>query len=391
MDYISVKKLKKNPSNPRIIKKDQYQKLKESLLSPHGKQFFEARPCIVSNRTGEYIILGGNTRYQAARDLGWAEVPYKLLEGLTEEQEKEIIIRDNVSNGEFDWEILANKWDSKQLTDWGLEHTFQELEPEVEEDNPDLEPPKEPITKRGDIYELGEHRVMCGDSTIIDDVEKLMNGEKADMVFTDPPYGVDEDGDRNKSGRCFAAKNHDFGKIIGDKTTAAAIDFWNYSVSICKNCIFWGANYYCNSLPEQQGWIIWDKRDGVKSDDNADCEIAISTLNKPMRLFSHLWKGMIKASEHGHSRVHPTQKPIALAVWCFSNYGEPSLVLDGFLGSGSTLIACEQTNRKCYGMELDEKYCDVIVRRYIKYCRDNNKEPVVKLNREYLTNLEQYD
>ena len=142
MQYIALTELKKNPNNPRIIKDEGFKKLKESLKSKRGKDHFEARPCIVSTRTGENIIIAGNTRYQAAKDLGWEEVPTVILEDLTEAQEQEIIIRDNVSNGEWSYEILANEWDREKLEEWGVDlPEIEHIEPEVTED--DYEMPDE--------------------------------------------------------------------------------------------------------------------------------------------------------------------------------------------------------------------------------------------------------
>jgi DNA modification methylase len=220
--------------------------------------------------------------------------------------------------------------------------------------------------KRGDIWLLGEHRLMCGDSTSESEVAKLMNGEKVDMVYTDPPYGIDEETNRDFASRTRLAKVNNFKKIIGDKDTETAMKSINISRSLGAKCnIFWGGNYY--SLPPSPNWIVWDKRVEEKQKDmNSDCELAYVEYKKTssVRIFRHLWKGMIKASEHGQGRVHPTQKPIALAEWCFESYGDSKLVLDLFLGSGSTLIACEKTKRRCFGMEIDPHYCSVIIQRW---------------------------
>lgn len=142
---VKLNTIKKNPNNPRIVKDDGFKKLKESLSGTRGLDHFYARPCIVSTRTGEHIIIAGNTRYQAAKDLGWKEVPTVILEDLTEEQEKEIIIRDNVSNGEWDWEKLANEWDTEELSDWGVDVPsfgavdYSVLEEENETEEEDLQ------------------------------------------------------------------------------------------------------------------------------------------------------------------------------------------------------------------------------------------------------------
>jgi len=213
------------------------------------------------------------------------------------------------------------------------------------------------------------HVLMCGDSTDKAQVDKLMNGEKADMCFTDPPYGVNERTNRKTSGRDKLAECQDFQPVIGDDSNQTAIDAYRLCESLnIKTQIFWGGNYYCNALPETSSWIVWDKRDGVASDDNADCELAWCNNKKPARVYRHLWKGCIRSSEKNETKVHPTQKPVVLAEWCFDNYGKnPKSVLDLFLGSGSTLIACEKTGRKCYGMEISEHYVSVVIKRWQEY------------------------
>ena len=218
--------------------------------------------------------------------------------------------------------------------------------------------------KRGDIWQLGDHRVMCGDSTSKEDVDKLMGGEKVDMVFTDPPYGISEEGDRSgRDGLCQANKL----KSFQDDSTSYAIKAYQLcdEYKIPKQ-VWWGANYYCHDLPLTNNWAIWDKRlEDKQRNYNSDCELAwVKSKNNSCRVFRHLWKGLIKGSEHGEKRVHPTQKPIQLCVDCMSYYGGGDLILDLFLGSGSTLIACEKTNRKCYGMEIDEHYVSVIIKRW---------------------------
>lgn len=206
------------------------------------------------------------------------------------------------------------------------------------------------------------HRVMCGDSTKADDVSLLVDNNNIDMVFTDPPYGISHSG-KGITANCVS---NDFGEIMGDSDVRVAVDVLNLCLDEFNNStlIFWGANYYCQSIPNGYGWLVWDKeREG-----NTFSGAELAFVNKGVRLdvFRHMWHGMVKASEHGQKRVHPTQKPIALAEWCFDNYGNPKTILDLFGGSGSTLIACEKTNRKCYMMEIDNHYCDVIIKR----CQD---------------------
>jgi 16S rRNA G966 N2-methylase RsmD len=230
----------------------------------------------------------------------------------------------------------------------------------VEEDEvPDL--PVKPKSKLGQVYKLGRHRLMCGDAVDKASVEKLINGLSVDMVFTDPPYGISHSG---KGITANGVEGNDFGEILGDSDVTIAIKSFELMSKLFsdKRIIFWGANYYPSALPDGYGWIVWDKvREG---DTFSGAELAFVNQGVKLRIFKHMWHGMVKASEHGQKRVHPTQKPTALARWCFENYGNPDIVLDVFGGSGSTLIACEEADKTCLMMELDPKYIDVIIQRW---------------------------
>ena len=209
--------------------------------------------------------------------------------------------------------------------------------------------------------DIKSHYVMCADSTVKENVEKLMNGEKADMVFTDPPYGIDIAKTGKVGGRKLAKVN-DYSPIIGDNTIETAVKTIPILVEYSKDQIIWGGNYYANHLPNSSCWVVWDKNN---TGNFADCELAWTSYNKSAKLYKQTWNGMIREGE-SEKRVHPTQKPVGLAEYCFKTF-EPSSVLDVFLGSGSTLIACEQTDRTCYGMELSEAYTDVVRKRWAKY------------------------
>ena len=348
---VKISKVKGNPSNPRIIKNDKFKKLVKSIKE--FPEMLKLRPIVVDE---DFMVLGGNMRLKASKDAGLSEVWIDIAEGLSEEQKKEFIVKDNVGFGEWEWDILANEWDSVQLAEWGLD-VWENEDDKIAEagliDDDEIPEVKESIVKRGDIWQLGEHRVMCGDSTSSDDVAKLMNGEKADMVFTDPPYGMNA---VSKSGVLSARYKTD---IIGDDNTDVARDSFSliHSLYDCKQ-IWWGANYYSEFLPSAEGWIVWDKNNG--GSDQTDCELAWTNFRSVCRLYK-------KASEK-RNRVHPTQKPVELFLWSIEKFKvEFNIVLDVFLGSGSTLIAAEKLKRKCYGMELDEKYCDVIINRWEQF------------------------
>jgi DNA modification methylase len=245
-----------------------------------------------------------------------------------------------------------------------LEDTETHLE--AEEDDFDTTPPEVPITVLGDLYEIGEHRLLCGDSTDSDQVAKLMNGSKADMVFTDPPYGISIVGNNGKVGGDNKAKNGVYSKVIADETTDTAKDFYNTCISLgMENFIIWGGNYFVDFLPFSASWIIWDKRGDMNSNNFADGEMAWCSFETRVRIYKQLWNGMIREGEKD-KRVHPTQKPIKVLSDIITDQVNGNLLFDGFLGSGSTMVASHQLKRKCYGMELDLKYCDVIVKRMIK-------------------------
>jgi DNA modification methylase len=340
------------------------------------KEFGFNNPILIDKDNG---IIAGHGRVMAARKLGLIEVPTILLDHLNETQRKAYILADNriAINSTWDNEMLSLElMDIKddvslamlgfsvdeldallnptQLTD-GL--TDEDAVPEV---------PEEPTTKLGDIYQLGNHRLMCGDSTSIDAVEKLVNNNKIDLCYTDPPYGINEKGDRTarKTG---LAKNHNF-KDFKDDTIDYAVEAYQIVEGVLNipRQVWWGANYYCHALPLSNNWFVWDKRVEDKMvDTQSDCELAwVKSKWSSVRIFRHLWKGFNKDSERNQQRVHPTQKPIALAEWSFDYFKEVNSVLDLFGGSGSTLIACEKRNKQAYIMELDPHYCDVIIKRW---------------------------
>lgn len=335
------------------------------------KEFGWTNPILVDGDKG---VIAGHGRLLAARKLGMAKVPTIELKNMTEAQKKAYVIADNKLALNAGWDTNFLSLELQELKDQDFDLTLlgfddKELDallaPETtegltdEDSVPDT--PIEPKTKLGDIYILGNHRLMCGDSTSIDAVEKLVDGVTIDMVYTDPPYGISHSG---KGITANGVEGNNFGEILGDDDISIAVDTFNLCQSLYPNAthIFWGANYYASCLINGYGWIVWDKqREG-----NTFSGAELAYVNKGVRVdvFRHMWHGMVKASEHGQKRVHPTQKPTALAKWCFDNYGKPQTVLDLFGGSGSTLIACEETKKNCLIMELDPKYCDVIVKRW---------------------------
>lgn len=366
VEYRAIKDLKELPGNPRIIKKDQFEKLKQSIKN--NADYFEARPIILSDRTGELIILAGNQRYKAAKAIGMTEVPTILLPNLTEEREREIIIRDNVENGDWDWDELANAWDAASLTEWGVQMPdwASETEAEIIEDEAP-EPPAEPKSKLGEIYQLGEHRLMCGDATNEKQVERLMDGVKTKLLLTDPPYGIDVV-KGNKVGGENIVKSKTYSAIIGDDTTDTARANYDVAITCSENQIIFGGNYFTDFLPPSRCWIVWDKQN---TGNFADAELAWTSFDKGVRLYHYLWNGLCREGSReveGKTRVHPTQKPVGMLASILKDFSEENdSILDCFGGSGSTMIACEQLNRRCYMMELDPHYADVIIERWEKF------------------------
>jgi DNA modification methylase len=365
MQWVKLTQVRPNPNNPRVIRDEKFAKLKQSIID--FPEMLEKRPLVCYTEGEHYIVLGGNMRLKALSDIGAKEIPIILADEWTEEQRAQFLIKDNVGFGEWDWNALANEWDADKLTEWGLDlPPMDAIELEAEED--DYEMPDELHTDivLGDLFEIGEHRLLCGDSTDSDAVAKLIGDCKDLSIYTDPPYGINEKGDRSERGGLAQGNNL---KDFKDDSIQYAIDAYNLMRAYKpKKEVWWGANYYCHHLPQTNNWLVWDKRvEEKQTDTQSDCELAwVQDGHSSVRIFRHLWKGLIKASEHGQKRVHPTQKPIELASHCFNRYDMTEKIIDLFGGSGATMVASHQTKRKCLMMEFEPHYCQVIIDRMIK-------------------------
>lgn len=325
------------------------------------KEFGWTNPILIDGNNG---IIAGHGRIMAARKLKYKEVPTIELKDLTETQRKAYIIADNrlALNAGWDNEMLTIELNDLLADGFALDILGFDpkelnalLEPEVVEGLTDEdavpEVPDEPKTKMGDIYQLGNHRLMCGDSTFIDDVEILMQGTYPDLIHTDPPYGM------NAVSKSSVLKKNYKIDILGDDTPDVAKDAFNLIYGLYPEAkhIWWGANYYCSALPDSECWLVWDKDNGQS--DQTDCELAWANFRSVVRQFT-------KSSEK-KNRVHPTQKPVALMEWIIKRFKlSANTIADYFGGSGSTLIAAEKHCLKAFVMELDPKYCDVIVKRW---------------------------
>lgn len=376
IEQVELSEVKSNPNNPRLIKDHRFEKLKKSITE--FPKMMELRPMVLNS---DNIVLGGNMRLKALKELGYTTVPnewVKFASDLTEEEARRFIIADNVGFGEHDWELLANEWDTKELEDWGLEgFPFEDItELEAEEDNFDVpEGGIETDIVLGDLIEIGEHRLLCGDSTDSDQVAKLMNGAKADMVHTDPPYNINYEGGSKKRDKIANDKLDDFPKFLYDAYTTlstavkkgGAIYVWHAS-SETHNFIqqFLNAGFLFKS------YIVWNKNNSTfgRSDYHWKHEPCIYGW---LDGGSHKWYGDRKQTtvwdmdRPSRSEEHPTMKPIHLCTKPIENSSKVGdVIIDTFLGSGSTMVAAHQLNRKCYGMELDPKYCQVIIDRMKK-------------------------
>jgi DNA modification methylase len=366
---VKINEVKSNPNNPRIIKDDKFKKLVASIKEL--PQMLELRPIVVNE---DMIVLGGNMRLKACKEAGLKEIPIIKASELNEEQQRAFIIKDNVGFGEWDWDALANEWDAEQLDEWGLDvPNFDGVELDAVED--DFDAPEGGIETDiviGDIFEIGEHRLLCGDSTDSDSVAKLMDGEKADMVFTDPPYGMsykgttfgkeglENDGDDEWENVLQGAFQN---MILFSKNAVLALCFSPSRLDRFFKCTE-GINFkriLTIYKPNRMGfpWQSWILTSEI---------IALFENGKPEYIKENYKHDVytFDYSERPDKEVnHPTVKPLSIVSDIISKTKGNS-VLDLFLGSGTTMVAAHQLNRKCYGMELDPKYCQVIINRMLK-------------------------
>lgn len=364
MKRVPISQVIPNPTNPRIIKDDKFKKLVKSI--EEFPQMLELRPIVVDSNM---VVLGGNMRLKACLAAGLKEVPIIVADQLTDEQKGEFIIKDNVGFGEWDWDLLANEWDVEALTDWGLELPFDNT-PVLEAEEDDYEAPSEIKTDivLGDLIEIGPHRLLCGDSTDSDAVARLMNGENADMVFTDPPYG---NGSSGKYGRGQLGVR----TIANDENFDVVRDFINLNVSnVYLFFLQWRTFKEAIQTLEENNLTlktiaVWDKKNAGLNGAGGMSEQWEAILIAGDVKYSKFGGNVFSISREQKKRVdspHPHQKPIQLLSELLEYFVGYNLLLDPFSGSGSTMVAAHQLNRKCYGMELDPKYCQVIVDRMHK-------------------------
>lgn len=343
-------------NNSRTHSEKQVQQVAASI-----KEFGFTNPILIDEDNG---IIAGHGRLQAAQLLGMDTVPTIALEGFTEAQRKAYVIADNQLAMNAGWDLDALKVEVDRLTELDFDIDLlgfdddmlaglMEEEPDEgltdEDDVPDLE--DDPVTVEGDVWILGNHRLMCGDSTSIDAVEALMQGIYPDLIHTDPPYGM------NAVSKSSVLKANYGTDIMGDDNPDIAKDAFNLINGLYPEAkqIWWGANYYCSALPDSECWLVWDKNNGQS--DQTDCELAWANFRSVVRQFT-------QASEKTN-RVHPTQKPVSLMEWIIKRFNlSANTIADYFGGSGSTLIAAEKHGVQSFVMEFDPKFCDVIIKRW---------------------------
>ena len=472
---VKISEIKLNESNPRFIKDDKFKKLVKSIKDL--PQMLDIRPIVVNK---DMMVLGGNMRLKACVEAGLVEVPIIIADNLTKEQEKEFLIKDNVSGGEWDWDMIANEWNEVELIEWGLDIPL-DFQTELEAEEDDFDVPADGIETDivlGDLFEIGEHRLLCGDSTDSDTVAKLMNGEKADMAHNDPPYGMKKE----KEG--VLNDNLNYNDLLDFNREWIALQFMHLKESGSWYC--WGIDeplmdiyseilkpYIAEQKATFRNLITWDKGHGQSQNseltrsfatadekclfvmlgvqgfnnnkDNyfegfesireyliteknklgwsTDKIIDITGKSSASHYFSksqwsfptkehynsireeakgdafhkeydafhkeydalkkeyystrayfnnthdnmnNVWH-FSRHNKDGSEGGHATPKPIPLCERAIkSSCPDNGLVLDVFLGSGSTMVASHQLKRKCYGMELDPKYCQVIIDRMTK-------------------------
>jgi DNA modification methylase len=374
-EQIKVSDLKGYEKNARVHSAEQVQQVVNSI-----KEFGFTNPVLIDE---ENILIAGHGRTEAAKILGLEKVPAIRLNGLTDAQKKALRIADNqlALNATWDENLLAAELEEIHLENFDLDllgfddeflgnlldfETDENAAEEKEEREKVLREPKEERVKKGDIWQLGKHRLLCGDSTDLEQIKELLQGEKVGLLLTDPPYGIN------------VVKGESLGQGLGidyqvlykevknDDSTDTAKKNYEIIKDLTENQIIFGGNYFTDFLPPRRCWIVWDKE--VTAGSYADFEMAWTSFDKNAKLYKWIWNGFTRKGEikeEGKGRCHPTQKPVGLFKEIIKDFsGENDLVLDCFAGSGTTLLACETLGRQCLAVEYEEFYCNFILERW---------------------------
>lgn len=350
---VPIDSLRGLPNNPR--------RGDVSAVMASLSRFGQRKPIVVRRDDG--TIIAGNHTWQAARELGWKEIAVAYV-GDDDVTAQAYALADNrtAELGSYDDELLkelieaVGSVDIDLLKDTGWsEDAVGELLAKIEAETPKVideddvpEPPVEPKTKLGDVYHLGRHRLMCGDSTDAANIQKLCANETINAVVTDPPYGINAN--KMNLGR---TKENPVDYHIGNDWDKEKPSI-KFLFDLAPIQIIWGGNYFSDELPVTNHWLCWYKK--ISNLSFSEFELAWTNLGKQARLLEHHWSG--------EQKMHPTMKPLAVMEWCLEFLPKNCNVIDVFAGAGSTLIAAEKTNRNCFAMEFDPVYCDVIIERW---------------------------
>lgn len=377
--------IKPNPDNPRSIKKEKLDKLAQSIKD--FPKMMIKRPIVYDENK---VIIGGNMRYRAIQSLGMKEIPDEWVSDasdFTPDERDRFIMQDNAEMGEHDWDMVANQYELEDLEAWGIDVPYADTNDEVEEDEAPEVSSEPPVSQLGEVYQLGRHRVMCGDS--LKDIDTLMGETIADMIFTDPPYNVDYGSSKNPRHKIRSIENDS----MNDSDWAEFNSHLAQTMSArCSGDVYvFGAPSpdgmrarlaYVDAGFHWSATIIWKKQQLVLSPAKYQriyepCFYGWHEKGKSSFVGDRKQVELWEIDRPLNSKEHPTMKPIELCAKGILNSSKKNdIVLDLFLGSGSTLIACEQTDRTCYGMELDPKYVDVIRKRYAKFIGEEDWEAV---------------
>lgn len=397
---MKISELNPNPRNPRTISPDSLKGLKASI-----KKFGDLSG-VVYNRTTKQLV-GGHQRVKVFQDhnpeikmidsdLGYFEYQgykfvYREVEWSEGKEAQANLLANNPNiQGQFDLELLPEFLEMAKLEEGYSELMLEPLEDllgknkvQVVEEDEIPEPPAEAISELEDVWELKAnnliHKIYCGSSTNIANILNLVDNE-IDLVLTDPPYGVDITAPGSSINRGHMPE------IAGDKDTETADEFYNTCVGQgFPKIILWGGNYFTDFLPPSRGWICWHKHSSELT--FAQGELAWTNIDTNLRVYNHAWIGNNRKGDRDlelADRVHPTQKPVTMQAQIIEDFApEAKNILDGFLGSGSMLIACQATNRNCYGFEIIPAYVDVSIIRWINYCQKKNLPCYVRRNGEH--------
>jgi len=366
IETVPIDKLTFDPANARKHSDENLAAIASSL-----KEFGQRKPIVV---TAENVIVAGNGTVEAALLVGLTDVSVvRVPADWSADQVKAFALADNRSAELAEWnpEVLSAQLLELEEAGFDVEalgfDAVADAEKDEEAEDKVPEPPAEADTKVGQVWLLGHHRLMCGDSFDKSSIERLMNGKKADMVFTDPPYGMALDTDYTKMG-----SNRKYETVINDDKQFDAsllLDVFSY----CEEIFLWGADYYVETLerkyPKLGSWIIWDKysddRVGLLDGKFGSAFETCWSKAEHKRELARVLVTTNYTARGDETRVHPTQKPVALAEWFIERWGKKAeVIVDLFAGSGFTIMAAERMGKACYAMEYDPKYCDVIVQRW---------------------------